>query len=451
METLGREIEVDEDPLRVVLGTVRNGEGVDALDESGEGKRLMNEWQMRVANYFGYCIEHELLVGKFGLAEITDAIGLAKPQGDAQIREILSFLLHLRPRDMTLPYSGVSIISQVEDVAGFERSVIFNPHILKVYLDIGFVAKMFPKGNEGSYLKLLAVLLKSSASPVNLKTAVCRQILQAASAQLVSADVFAPLIPALIDVVSRRAAPGSSSYLSVFALASLVKLSLSSIPVKNMLINLGVSTMVANIVKSRDDDLTEHGLTLVVNLTEDTAHKQRFLATGILYTLIDILLIEYNSLHHQKQRLLLLIVTIIGQLATDDQSRDLLCERFPGIDCLLYMFHTSQSGSEYKHKVLICLTQLSRHNWQTRQRIGKHTITGTITDIRRTVDATKLTVLLQFLQAMSLYKPNCLDMRNSQIEAAFSHIRAHFSDPGVQLLVEELRRNIWKNTRFLYS
>eukprot|EP00922_Rhytidocystis_sp_ex-Travisia-forbesii_P003948 GHVS01005722.1.p1 GENE.GHVS01005722.1~~GHVS01005722.1.p1 ORF type:complete len:433 (+),score=45.57 GHVS01005722.1:297-1595(+) len=432
METLGREIEVDEDPLRVVLGTVRNGEGVDALDESGEGKRLMNEWQMRVANYFGYCIEHELLVGKFGLAEITDAIGLAKPQGDAQIREILSFLLHLRPRDMTLPYSGVSIISQVEDVAGFERSVIFNPHILKVYLDIGFVAKMFPKGNEGSYLKLLAVLLKSSASPVNLKTAVCRQILQAASAQLVSADVFAPLIPALIDVVSRRAAPGSSSYLSVFALASLVKLSLSSIPVK-------------------DDDLTEHGLTLVVNLTEDTAHKQRFLATGILYTLIDILLIEYNSLHHQKQRLLLLIVTIIGQLATDDQSRDLLCERFPGIDCLLYMFHTAQSGSEYKHKVLICLTQLSRHNWQTRQRIGKHTITGTILDLRKAVDPTKLSGLLQFLQAMSLYKPNCLDMKNNEIESAFSQIWAHVNDPRVQPLVEELRRNIWKNTRFIYS
>eukprot|EP00922_Rhytidocystis_sp_ex-Travisia-forbesii_P003954 GHVS01005728.1.p1 GENE.GHVS01005728.1~~GHVS01005728.1.p1 ORF type:complete len:692 (+),score=87.99 GHVS01005728.1:112-2076(+) len=261
MDSLGREIEVDEDPMRVVLEAVRQGEGVDPLDDSDEGKRLLNEWQMRVANYFGFCIEHELLEAKFGLGDITDAIGLAKPEPDAKIREILYFLLHTRPRDMTLPYRTPR--SPIDDLADVDKSVIFNPHIMKAYLDFGYIAKLFPKGSEGSYLKLLAVLLESPSSPLNLKTSVCRQIFEAASAQVVSAEVFAPLIPGLINVVSRPDNPSSSSYLSAFALAALVKLSLLNIPVKNMLMNWGIARMIAKIVRAREDDLTEHALTLM--------------------------------------------------------------------------------------------------------------------------------------------------------------------------------------------
>eukprot|EP00921_Rhytidocystis_pertsovi_P023833 GHVQ01038266.1.p2 GENE.GHVQ01038266.1~~GHVQ01038266.1.p2 ORF type:complete len:214 (+),score=22.53 GHVQ01038266.1:1279-1920(+) len=58
---LGETVEVDEDPMRVALSMVKSGEGMNVIDDSDKQKSLINEWQMRVANYLGFCIDEVLL------------------------------------------------------------------------------------------------------------------------------------------------------------------------------------------------------------------------------------------------------------------------------------------------------------------------------------------------------------------------------------------------------
>eukprot|EP00921_Rhytidocystis_pertsovi_P023830 GHVQ01038263.1.p1 GENE.GHVQ01038263.1~~GHVQ01038263.1.p1 ORF type:complete len:426 (+),score=32.55 GHVQ01038263.1:3374-4651(+) len=248
---LGETVEVDEDPMRVALSMVKSGEGMNVIDDSDKQKSLINEWQMRVANYLGFCIDEVLLPGQFSLADITDAVGQAGPETDATIRRVLDFLIHIRPKDMTVPCTGGSLVALVEDSVAFQRDYIFNARILKVTLEIGYIARLFPKGSEDKFLMLMGVLLRSPASPVSLKTSVCRQILKATTSKTVAPDRLTPLVPSLVDLVRKKDSPSSSTYLASFAIASLVNLAGGHLPIKNMLVNMDVARMVVNIIKTK--------------------------------------------------------------------------------------------------------------------------------------------------------------------------------------------------------
>lgn len=173
--------------------------------------------------------------------------------------------------------------------------------------------------------------------------------------------------------------------------------------------------MVVSIVRAREDELLYDCLTLATYLTEDDAHRKRFLSTGILHVLTDILLVEYNTPHHQTYKLLELMAALLSHLAVDDREKELLCVKYPAVDCLLHIFHNAITETQYKAQVIRCLTVLCKLNWQIRQRAGKHCITTVIKEMRLSTSAEYVTIILEFLKVLALFKPNCVDMEACEV------------------------------------
>ncbi|CEM06759.1 unnamed protein product [Vitrella brassicaformis CCMP3155] len=434
-------VPVVSDPLVVKDDIVRSGEelGLDPHDETEDMEIYRNEWVMRVARYLAYAVDGGLLGGKFSLADVCDSVGAVGTEADKKLRQVLDFLLHLRPRDMLKPFYSTSLVKAVKE-ATFGTDYCFNDSVLTVMLESQYVQKLFHKSSaDGGYANLLAVLLNSPCSS-SLKAAICRQVLHQ-SQQNVSQEYLSVITPALVGLM-RTATP----LLATYATAALTNLSAANDAIKNVLISSGAAQSCVENLRSKEDDLIQYTLTLLVNLTKSVHHRAACCAAGLIPITIDILTSTYNQMH--KHKTLTHLSSLIGQLGNDESSRVLLSKRgYPTIECLLYMFQNSKPSAPLKGKVLFALRQLCTNDWQTKQRVGKFVIKTLIADLRETTSSDFTLNGLYLLQTLATYKENCVEMNAANIKECLEYLSQAQSLDIVIEKIRDLNHRINQQTR----
>merc|ERR1712125_208518 len=87
----------------------------------------------------------------------------------------------------------------------------------------------------------------------------------------------------------------SGIFLATYAAAALVNLSSGSDTVKTLLISNGVTKIVADLLKMKDDELTWYTLMLATNLTKEPHFRHTFSSEGLPLMLYDMLTSSYHQ------------------------------------------------------------------------------------------------------------------------------------------------------------
>lgn len=468
---IGEKVPVEENPITVLNWIVRNGEGFDLYDiKSPEQLRLQHRWQQRVARYLAFLLDGNLLAGKFKLADLASVVGALGPDGDQIVRQILEFLLHVRSRDWTEPFAG-SFLSKVTARTP-TASIIYNDAAMEALLECGYVGRLFPHDNEEGYIRFISLLLRSPSSSSALKLSIFRQILQAASGSSATTQAFLGkqqqnflmgVVPSLVYLLKATAksplAPidtmTGSPFLTSLAVVVLVTLSAGNMAVKALLLNAGIARVVVSQIRVADGELRQYCVKLSINLTKTSLQRQRFISAGLLPTLADILIEEYNSPQQQTVQLVYEIAALIGQLANEPTARTELLTRYPVLDCLFYLFHNSIPHSVGRSRIIFAIRQLGCQNWQTRQRVGLHVLGTILQDIRNVkmllaspspVDYAKQ--CLSLLLTVALYKPYCANLQDSDIQAIIKELVESLNVSSIVDKAQQLEVRVAKNVRY---
>ncbi|KAL8272512.1 hypothetical protein Esti_003565 [Eimeria stiedai] len=172
--------------------------------------------------------------------------------------------------------------------------------------------------------------LLTGANTVDFKVTLCKQILKATGGQTKNAyDVLYTIIPALVQTMRSKDATSSGSSMPLLHLcaASLVNLSAGDSRTKEILLEGGVHTACVSLLKTKEASVVQAAVMLLLNLTKLVAHRQKFLAVGGLYPIVDLLMHNYASDFQSKQRLLSTLMGVVGQLANDEDARTDMTER----------------------------------------------------------------------------------------------------------------------------
>ncbi|CDJ26822.1 hypothetical protein, conserved, partial [Eimeria acervulina] len=226
-----------------------------------------------------------------------------------------------------------------------------------ILLECGYIAKLFPKHEETAYMEMLRALL-SGAKTAGFRASVCKQILKASALSTKkNTTLLHCILPALVQTIQAKEAVSSGSTMPLLHLcaASLVNLSAGDPRTKEILLEGGVHSACLTLLKTKEANVVLAALLLLLNLTKLAAHRQKFLAAGGLYPIVDLLMHNYASDLPDRRALLSALMGVVGQLANDEEARADLIDRFPVVDFVLYAFHTAGEDVEYKTKCL-CLS-----------------------------------------------------------------------------------------------
>lgn len=422
----------DMDPISVArkklyapMEGIRREEEND--DKQQEGDPREHAWHARVATYLAHFVDGGCLGSKFTLADMIRLLvkDEVTKQGKEKLSEILTFLVHVRPKDLKKKWSVKELQYQLMDDSFAELT--FNDRVMQVMLELGYLRKVMDSTGDGSggaissaatgsgmsvqYASLLGKLLASDASSVNLKASICRQVIATKNA-----EQAVKLCPGLITLMR----PGEL-FLSTYSTAALVNLSQAQETVKNFLMSQGVATLCHQQLKSKDDDLVLYTLVLLVHLTKSEHHRTAIKQTGMIPILIDILISTYGVAKaiKYKRRVLAELCSVIGQMCNDDEVRSKLCEKSEVLDCLLYVFEQSSSGTQVISKVLFALKQLcanvrGKTSEENKDQVGCRVIKPILEDLAQPKSLENMdwaTNALMLLMLLVVTKKNCQRMK----------------------------------------
>ncbi|KAF8821198.1 hypothetical protein IE077_002337 [Cardiosporidium cionae] len=357
---------------------------------------------------------------RLGISDLCASVGKMGSAADKTMRFILDFLLHLRSKNMEIPWKQIGLLDLLEKQSSFE-DYIFNEEIFILFLDNGYVAKLFKTGQETLYIELLGILLQQCKSQ-SLKISISRKLLHATS-QSTSQKYLHALIHPLSSIFKITYLREELHAITSISLAALINLSADDEIVKEMLIQRDIAAHCVFLLKETDTDLLYSTLILTLNLTKESSHRQEFIYAGIPSVLFDLLAFYYNSPHAKVKNLLSILISVIGQLANEYPAKDAFCTNYPTLECVLYLFHSFPAGSDYKMKAAFCLKQLCQFNGPTKVRVGKHCILDLILELECVQTPEKALTILSFLQVLSTYRALCTDMQKGGIEESLQSLQ----------------------------
>mmetsp|Transcript_15049 Transcript_15049/g.33123 ORF Transcript_15049/g.33123 Transcript_15049/m.33123 type:complete len:869 (+) Transcript_15049:146-2752(+) len=431
LNAIGEHIHPVQEPLSVPEQMFRR------LPFSEEAQDTSHSWKARVARYFAYSLDGGILGSQFTLHDLA-APSLLTKQSQQRVADVLHFLLHIRPKDMSLPFSWTTI-EQLLHEPNF-RDYSFNDRVMQALLEFGWISRRLARAEKGhgrvtsrgepgmsiELAKLLALLLLADVSSTSLKAAICRQIMSSARSQ----ERFPVLVPALMETLR-----SSNNYLKTYATVTLVNMSGGQGPLKNALMRLGVAPLCIQHLTAKDDDLTRYTLALLTNVTKSVHHRQILRDHGVIPILMDLLFRHHTPPF--KHQVLSELVSVIGQLCNDQAAWSVICE--PGwlvVVRLMQVFHGAQPGTRLRSKTMFALKQLCAQpeSGKNRLRVGEAipSIIAELSEAAQTagaagegppaIDLDCATNAILLLLALSLSWENCLVMQRCGSEDVLSQL-----------------------------
>jgi len=326
--------------------------GMPRIAEEDQGISSLeaeNAWLARVARFFMYCMDGVLCNG-FDISNICNAV-LNIPLHQEKIQEALLFLLHARPKDLTMKWERKEIKQLLLDPDFFD-AYEFNDHAMQALLEYGWLAKQLrpAKAEEKlswEFCQLLSKLLVSPVSSVDLKTAICRTITSACSGPM----HLGPLVPAILSSLQQR-----NIHLKTYATVLLVNMTGFHEPVKDILITMDAPSIIVENLSIRDDDLLYYTLMLTANLTKSTAHRAALKQSGVVSELLELLRILPPT--PSKHQILSELTSSIGQLCNDEDIWVSMSQQKVVSD-LLRLHGNAPFGSRLRARAMFALRQFS--------------------------------------------------------------------------------------------
>lgn len=368
-----------QDPMLVVKNNMlKNVPGIPE-EEMSDDNPVLNAWHARVSRYFAYCVDGGILGPAFTMNDLTSPF-LITEGSQKKVREIITFLLHIRLKDMTKKYT-LTNVDQLLHAPDFQ-AYSFNDRMMQSLLELGWIAQCLNKEDVGGkntvaipmtleYTKFLGELLRGGTASASLKASICRQIISANQKQL----FFSVLIPALMEIMNL-----ASIYLKTYATVTLVNMTGGQERAKNMLMSMDVVPLLGEHLQSKDDDLIRYTLVLLANLTKSVHHRDVMKENGIVEILIDLLTGSYSNVF--KRDILTELASVIGQLCNDEETRAGMCESKGVITCILYVFDKAPEGTKLKSKCMFALKQLCVNSEKNKERVGEQVTRSVVAELQ---------------------------------------------------------------------
>jgi len=438
-------VEQDLDPLVVATQMLRipsEGLKLDNPDENTE--MALSYWHSRVAVYLAWCTDGGLFGSKLTLADVISILAHDQVHHVARstLLAILTFLLHLRPKDLRKKWEAKTLSNQMMAMGLLgadecSEKCIFNDRVMQVLLEMGFLKKVLPAqaSDEGSmsmaYAHLLKNLMMCESASVNLKASICRQIVAERDAEHGCA-----LCMGLLELMRT-----GGLFLATYACAALVNLSQAKEEVKNFLVYRGIAAICLQQLQSKDDDLMLYTLMLLVHLTKYANHRQSMNEAKLVPQLYEILVASYGVLQY-KRRILTELCSVLGQMCNDEETRKWICADYPNcIECLISIFNAAQvlpgdrkpgdvlpsTSTKIISKVMFALKQLCANDPQNKETVGGPVIKPVIKDLmnkNNLVHQDWATNAITLLLLLAVSSGNCMTMKESGWDNAYNVLTA---------------------------
>eukprot|EP00405_Crypthecodinium_cohnii_P034579 CAMPEP_0206531276 /NCGR_PEP_ID=MMETSP0325_2-20121206/3667_1 /ASSEMBLY_ACC=CAM_ASM_000347 /TAXON_ID=2866 /ORGANISM="Crypthecodinium cohnii, Strain Seligo" /LENGTH=864 /DNA_ID=CAMNT_0054027485 /DNA_START=293 /DNA_END=2884 /DNA_ORIENTATION=- len=393
----------------------------DDFETKYRRQRVANRLLERLARYFAWAVDGGFLGPIFNLELLLEKMPQLDTDEDKQITTALMFMLHLRDKQKEW-YEDKYKLKE-----GGNDNCVFNDRVMQWIIHGEYLRKLFGRKSEGDYFRCLAQVLKTSGGPT-LKAYICRIFMATASSGRTEGDGSLSVVPVLLQL-----ARSGGVYLATFASAALVNMTHDNQIVKMQLMNQGLAQVVAQNIKSKDDDLICYTLTLMVNLTKEAHHRYIMAQAGLLPLLYDLLTSSYHQCRHAqgmssnmsselshsaiKEKILANLSSVIGHFCKDEEYGNHLILSFPHtVKCLCYIATHAIYGTPLMCKVLYALKQLCSAHSAEREEIGAIVVKPLLQDQLHNAEVLQkcksefLTHAINLLQMLSSLKENCLRM-----------------------------------------
>jgi len=274
---------------------------------------------------------------------------------------------------------------------------------------------------------------------------------------------FVDLVPPLLQVVRSGA-----SFLATYAIAALINFSALNDELKHALSAQGAAQVCVEQLQSKEEDLSYYSLVLLVNITKTASQRKLAKEAGLIKALVEILEVYSNHVE-QKTKLLVQVVSLIGQMANDENCRRELIQRStPGgsrqadvpyhLLAMLTRAPTGLTGAAFKAKLCFAFRQLCRGDYKMKAEVGKHAIPRIQEDFSThmtTLTPEQVVQSLLLLQSLAEFRNNAVQMDDAlrePLEKLLNHLKNQggaFSSnrEGIKDLVVALRAQIDRQTK----
>jgi hypothetical protein len=238
-------------------------------------------WCEKVSRYLAYCVDGGLLKSKFTLEDLVEPVmrGVLRDAADLKkLKNCINYLLYLREADQ--PFQNDDLYSKVNTMlhgSGFSDAkgpssrytpqlYVYNEKILVALIESGYLQRELEiSGDSTIFPKLLVYLLERRDSSLQLKAAICREIMRPQEAS--DLQNMKTLLPHIMYLYKAR-----NYTLATLAATALVNLSHSNRENKQFLYQKRHE--IYNRLSTKDQKLIAYSFVILNNLASEASRRR---------------------------------------------------------------------------------------------------------------------------------------------------------------------------------
>merc|ERR1719217_1522819 len=182
--------------------------------------------------------------------------------------------------------------------------------------------------------------------------------------------------PEMVDSVSEAlvtAIRTNGPYIGMHCTSALTIMCRHNDMLREMLVRSELPLLMLQNLKLRDDDLEEHTLELFVVLCKTDNHREHLIDAGLVQPLVQLLTASYSISY--KRRILAPLATIISLVCNNVETRRLLSDKYPTLECLQYILDSAPAEAiTLRSCVMHTIRKLSENSPWNREKVGVHCV-----------------------------------------------------------------------------
>jgi len=342
----------------------------EIVNEVGSSQPLVKRsWAQKFARFLTYCLDGGLYYGQFTISTVITQIvaGQIRDRKDVnQLRQLVSFLLHLRKVNEDYQYKDLSIKlkdMKFQDDPGVQvEDDYFNEKVMIVMLEEEFIQRELEMSGDFEKMEpLLTYFLGSRASSIDLKCAACRYVIgvYASKADNISLKF---VLPQLMECIR-----SNSAKLATLASTAIVNMTRSNEQVKRELLTE------ENFLEILKTQLTTPNQSLLINLlrafnnmTTNSTYR-KFIGEHLLENFVKIVKGTGIEGADYMDEVLAPTIAILTILARDTESKEKLVLEF---NILAELHKLMDRNEDVQSKIMFFMQKMSNRGAELKGQVA---------------------------------------------------------------------------------
>ena len=342
----------------------------EIVNEVGSSQPLVKRsWAQKFARFLTYCLDGGLYYGQFTISTVITQIvaGQIRDRKDVnQLRQLVSFLLHLRKVNEDYQYKDLSIKlkdMKFQDDPGVQvEDDYFNEKVMIVMLEEEFIQRELEMSGDFEKMEpLLTYFLGSRASSIDLKCAACRYVIgvYASKADNISLKF---VLPQLMECIR-----SNSAKLATLASTAIVNMTRSNEQVKRELLTE------ENFLEILKTQLTTPNQSLLINLlrafnnmTTNSTYR-KFIGEHLLENFVKIVKGTGIEGADYMDEVLAPTIAILTILARDTESKEKLILEF---NILAELHKLMDRNEDVQSKIMFFMQKMSNRGAELKGQVA---------------------------------------------------------------------------------